>query len=318
MSKTNKGFTLVELLVVIAIIAMLVTLLLPAVQAAREAARTTQCKNHIKQLALACLNAESAHGHLPSNGWGYKWIGDPNLGFGKSQPGGWAFSVLPFVEEGNVWQIGQSQDGDQGLAKMMATPLNLFHCPSRRDAKTYPNTKDAKYFYNANSRFVARGDYACNAGSQPACVQPGPNSISGASSFAWCGPGAAGWSIGTMPGDWKATGISFQRSEVKPRHVSDGMSKTYLIGERYLDPLNYSTGLDFSDDQCLYQGHDNDIARWTQLTPQRDRAGVINYWGFGGAHANGIQISMCDGSVHQVAYDIDRDIHRAYGNRFDH
>ena len=283
----TAAFTLVELLVVIAIIAMLVTLLLPAVQAAREAARTTQCKNHIKQLALACLNHESAHGYFPSDGWGYKWIGDPDHGFGKSQPGGWPCGVLPFVEEGSVWQIAKSNDKIIGITKMMTTPLGLFNCPSRRDAKTYPFTKSANYFYNVpNHEFVARGDYACNAGSQPACVQTGPTTVSGVVSFAWCGPGASGWSTGTLPPNWKANGVSFQRSEIMPRHISDGMSKTYLIGERYLDPLNYSTGKDFSDDQCLYQGHDNDIARWTQLSPQRDRAGVINYWGFGSAHAS--------------------------------
>ena len=92
----RHGFTLVELLVVIAIIAMLVTLLLPAVQAAREAARLTQCTNHIKQLALGCLNHESAHGFLPSDGWGYRWVGDPDLGFGKTQPGGWAFAEISY------------------------------------------------------------------------------------------------------------------------------------------------------------------------------------------------------------------------------
>src|SRR5205085_9461895 len=95
-----KGFTLVELLVVIAIIGVLVALLLPAIQAAREAARRAQCKNNVKQAALACLNYESALKYLPAGGWGYKWMGDPNHGPGKEQPGGWIYGILPYLEGG--------------------------------------------------------------------------------------------------------------------------------------------------------------------------------------------------------------------------
>src|SRR6476659_3058839 len=87
----RRAFTLVELLVVIAIIGILVALLLPAIQAAREAARRNECKNHIKQLALGALLHESTFKALPSGGWKDSYTADSNLGSGPRQPGSWYY-----------------------------------------------------------------------------------------------------------------------------------------------------------------------------------------------------------------------------------
>src|SRR5690242_9173257 len=93
------AFTLVELLVVIAIIGVLVALLLPAVQAARESARRTQCINQLKELTLGGMNHEGAMKHFPTGGWGIKWVGDADRGYGQQQPGGWIYNILPFIEQ---------------------------------------------------------------------------------------------------------------------------------------------------------------------------------------------------------------------------
>src|SRR5579864_8117659 len=108
-SRAVRGFTLVELLVVITIIGILVGLLLPAVNAAREAGRNTTCQNNLKNLGLAALNHEHAHGFFPTGGWGSQWVGDPDAGYGITQPGGWLYCILPYMDGQNLHDLGLGQ-----------------------------------------------------------------------------------------------------------------------------------------------------------------------------------------------------------------
>ena len=121
----RSAFTVLELLVVIAVVGLLAALILPAVQQAREAARKTQCANNLKQLALAWHEHEAATGRYPSNGWGFLWVGQAGRGTGPDQPGGWAFNLLDYLDQGPLRASSAGEDagrvrpphGDAGDAR---------------------------------------------------------------------------------------------------------------------------------------------------------------------------------------------------------
>jgi prepilin-type N-terminal cleavage/methylation domain-containing protein len=317
---TSSGFTLVELLVVITIIAVLIALLLPAVQAAREAARRLQCTNNLKQIALGALNHEQLNGFLPTGGWGSYTAGEPTRGFGVKQPGGWLYNILPFIELRSLHDMGMS-DRTQ-IPLRMATPVTIFNCPSRRPAKAYPfYVATIGYRYSnitTQPTVMGRSDYAGNAGY---CSGVSADNISISDGDSWT---STQWSNATS--NYQGTGVIYMRSATRMSDITDGTSKTYLAGEKYCTPDNYTDGTIGSDDQGWDCGHDWDVLRFTapkgnptdsSFIPTRDTIGLDTGRAFGSTHANSFTMALCDGSVHSINYTIDPTIHSYLGNRHD-
>lgn len=295
----RPAFTLVELLVVIAIIAILVGLLLPAVQAAREAARQVQCKNHLKQLALACHNYESAFRYFP----GYAGEKAPALVFYNSRDRvermrGWNWiskSMLfleqkslagPWGEMGSQLELSMSEQ----QSRMLETPLSVLHCPTRRAAEAYPLVES---FFARYGPSAARTDYAMNGGS----AEPLGDSEN--------------WIEIKEDGVWRL-------GELTPlSHVRDGLSNTYLIGEKAMDSDKYVSGTDFGDRAPALGYADlrtgtNSFVRFAARSTAKDKPdNCLSCHDFGSAHATNWNTSLADGSVRSVSYGLDLQIHRA-------
>ncbi len=275
MRKRRYGFTLVELLVVIAIIGILVALLLPAVQAARESARRTQCTNNLKQIGLAFHNHHDTYQILPGGGNG--WPDPPTYingspAVGVKQLAGWGFQILPFMEQRGLWAgegAATPADADKQI-QVISTPVSAFFCPSRRSPQALG--VQTSWYGPGGSYKHAPTDYAAaNGTSQGIVIHVSHNN---------------------------GQSISFAQ-------VLDGTSNVIMVGEKRMDTFNL--GKYQSDDNEGYtSGWDHDVIRLTNIEPRKDwRTGAG--WGeqrFGGPHPGGFMTVFADGSVRYIPYSI--------------
>jgi len=333
-NSSRRAFTLVELLVVITIIGILIALLLPAVQSARESARRASCSNNLKQLALATQQHVTKHEQYPTGGWGWFWVGDADRGHDRKQPGGWIYNILPYLEQDPLYNL--AGDGDpntvtdeqkDGARRMTQTPLAIATCPTRRRPVAYAAPCNGNYIgHNASNtpstnNVAGRSDYAANAGSNGTHqIFGGPGSVSTGDSWPNCQdisdprPKQNCW-----PNVSHLNGVSYQRSEVKPAHITDGETYTIMLGEKYLNADDYTTGGDGGDNEHMYTGFNNDVFRspHPSNTPLQDRSGHGCQRCFGSAHATGCHFAFCDGSVRRLNYSINPQLYAQLGARND-
>jgi hypothetical protein len=232
------------------------------------------------------------------------------------------YNLLPFMEFKTIHDMGKTggtamtpatpQKKDM-LARMCEIPLSAFNCPTRRKVVAYTisptwSEGDASVHPNASGcTTFARSDYAGCAGSGGTYYNVGPDSYSTIATWSW------------IP-DNLFNGVIFQRSAIKQTDVIDGMSHTFLCGEKYLNPDSYFDGTDPGDSGPMFQGYDWDIVRLANATwvPYRDRRGFgIWGWYFGSAHPASFNMACCDGSVHALSYDIDPPTYAKLGGRND-
>ncbi len=271
----RPGFTLLELLVVIAIIAILIGLLLPAVQKVREAAARMSCGNNLHQIALAMQMHHDTYAVFPSNGgWdGRQTILDSNgqpfvpftagivagpvrcWGVGEpghapqDQPGSWAYAILPFVEQQNVYQ-----------ARRWTVALPLYVCPSRRPAQAEPVVAQDSYCrYNGGGWTWGKTDYAANREAipdRPVCL--------------------------------------------RIAQFTDGTSQTILLGEKAFDPVAETPTSWYWDEPFFLGGSQGTARIGVQIL--EDHPGSPFKFNWGSAHAGGAQFLFADGSVQLLSY----------------
>jgi len=307
-ASARNAFTLVELLVVIAIIGVLIALLLPAVQAARESARRSQCSNHLRQIAVACLNFENSRKGLPPHRIADNW-------------GTWAAIILPYCEQSSViaqWDLRKRyfQQSPQALRQN----LPFYFCPTRRSPPStfstdrrsanvpFPLTPGGLSDYAAASGNV----YTNRNGAIVECIRNTPPTI-------LLNEATGATETDTGARSTPQTIVVAWQPRVRMSDIRDGTGNTVLVGEKHIRAAN-PTGR--NEDRSVFNGdlemgpvsrlggvavNANGKMNLASMRPLAKHAndGFQPQQVFGSYHPSICQFAFVDGSVRPVRTDVD-------------
>ena len=289
-SRPLHGFTLVELLVVIAIIGLLVALLLPAIHAAREAARRSQCKNNLKQIGLALHNYESARGAFPP---GFVSRATATNGPGLGPGWGWAAHILPYLEESNLNIDLKREITDPLYDNIRVLPLSVFRCPTDAGEEPIVSVRNSA---GTELTKVAFANYVGVGGTFEVTVFPDTG-----------------------------TGLLFRNRPTRIREITDGMSHTIMVSERDSRQSPQTTWVGAITDAEVppknptYDAEGPPVLVLTNTGTVADGRVPNNTLDHvedsNSSHPQGVHIMFCDGSVQAINNDIDPNVWVALGTR---
>ena len=280
--RRHSAFTLVELLVVIAIIGVLVALLLPAVQAAREASRRAKCQNHLRQVALGVHNFSDTHGYLIPARIDYQYLG-------------WTVMLLPYIEQNNLYvQFDMKKVVSAQSATAMKTTVSIYQCPSRHQ----PGQQSKQFNAAGTGMHGSLGDYATVDGTN--ANDP---------------PYRRDTAVGMLVN--AAGSVASWKSQTRFATITDGLNNTLMIGEKHVlhsalameDPGGDGPTLgSYAYTNMRVAGGINFGATptWPLAKSPYDTVGGQNQVVFGSTHSGGIvNFAWGDGSVRPLSPSVD-------------
>jgi prepilin-type N-terminal cleavage/methylation domain-containing protein len=275
----HPGFTLIELMVSVGVISLLVSLMLPAVQKTREAARQTQCRSHLRQLAVAVFNFEDVKKRIPPSDLGDGW-------------GTWATLLLPYLEQNGPYRYWDLEIPYYLQSSDCGVNVPVYICPSRNVARGKGDQKFLPRF-GLRTGPTGWGDFAGVAGTEI-------DAADGA--FVRAINGSTGKTV-AIPLTSATPQFVDPRYPIGFRDFTDGQSSTLLLGEKHYIPNERDPSV-FNGDE--FQGYLRACGPALGLAPSADYSAILGRRLFGSAHPQMCNFAIADGSVRSISLTTDR------------